>query len=123
MVVLAPSAELESGQRTGHFRLGGDQLLADENGRSHVSVQDYAVATINELETPVACPSALHCRVLIAQTEGQRDADLNAAKALIAACLSCFSCGRTRGRSDRSATVGRSEPRNASGQERQTVIL
>ena len=49
---LAPSAELASGQRTGQFRLGGDQLLADENGRSHISVQDYAVAMINELETP-----------------------------------------------------------------------
>ena len=49
---LAPSAELELGERTGHFRLGGDQLLADENGRSHISVQDYAVAMINELETP-----------------------------------------------------------------------
>ena len=79
---LAPSAELESGQRTGHFRLGGDQLLADENGRSHISVQDYALAMINELENARPCPSALHCRVLIAQTEGQPDADLNAAKAL-----------------------------------------
>ena len=49
---LAPSAELKPGQRTGHFRLGGNQLLADENGRSHISVQDYAVAMINELETP-----------------------------------------------------------------------
>ena len=50
---LAPSAELESGQRTGHFRLGGDELLADQHGRSHISVQDYAVAMIDELETPV----------------------------------------------------------------------
>ena len=49
---LAPSAELESGQRTGLFRLGGDQLLVDENGRSHISLQDFAVAMINELETP-----------------------------------------------------------------------
>jgi len=48
---LAPSAEMESGQRTGQFRLGEDQLLADENGRSHISVQDYAVAMLNELET------------------------------------------------------------------------
>jgi hypothetical protein len=30
---------------------------------------------------------------LIAQTEGQRDADLNAGRALIAACLFCFSAG------------------------------
>jgi uncharacterized protein len=55
---LAPSAELEPGKRTGHFRLGGDQLLADENGRSHISVQDYAVAMINEWKHPRMSGSA-----------------------------------------------------------------
>jgi putative NADH-flavin reductase len=49
---LAPSAELAPGQRTGKFRLGGDQLLTDENGHSSISLQDYAVAMINELEEP-----------------------------------------------------------------------
>jgi uncharacterized protein len=49
---LAPSAELEAGQRTGRFRLGGDQLLADAQGRSHISLQDYAAAMIDELERP-----------------------------------------------------------------------
>ena len=49
---LAPSAHLHTGQRTGHFRLGGDQLLVDGAGRSSISVQDYAVAMIGELEHP-----------------------------------------------------------------------
>jgi hypothetical protein len=47
-----PSAKLEPGQRTGKFRLGGDQLLVDANGESRISVQDYAVAMIDELERP-----------------------------------------------------------------------
>ena len=49
---LAPSAELQPGQRTGKFRLGGDQLLVDTNGHSRISVQDYAVAMLDELEHP-----------------------------------------------------------------------
>lgn len=50
--VLAPSAYLEPGERTGTFRLGTDQLLADESGKSHISLADYAVAMIDELEQP-----------------------------------------------------------------------
>lgn len=49
---LAPSAELLPGERTGTFRLGGDQLLVDAGGRSWISVQDYAVAMIDDLENP-----------------------------------------------------------------------
>ena len=49
---LAPSAQLEPGQRTGKFRLGADRLLVDADGKSRISVQDYAVAMIDELERP-----------------------------------------------------------------------
>jgi len=49
---LRPSAELKPGQRTGKFRLGSDQLLVDATGQSKISVQDYAVAMIDELERP-----------------------------------------------------------------------
>ncbi len=49
---LSPSAELNPGQRTGKFRLGTDQLLVDATGQSTISVQDYAVAMIDELERP-----------------------------------------------------------------------
>lgn len=51
--MLSPSAMITPGQRTGKFRLGSDQLLSDADGKSHISVEDYAVAMINELEQPV----------------------------------------------------------------------
>ncbi len=49
---LSPAAEIFPGERSGQFRLGGDQLLSDAQGRSRISVQDYAVALIDELEQP-----------------------------------------------------------------------
>jgi uncharacterized protein len=50
---LAPSAEMKSGERTGKFRVGGDHLLVDSAGHSRISVQDFAVAMIDELERPL----------------------------------------------------------------------
>lgn len=50
--MLSPSAHLEPGERTGRFRLGTDQLLVDARGESRISVEDYAVALIDELERP-----------------------------------------------------------------------
>ncbi len=47
---LSPSAYLKPGKRTGKFRLGLDDLLVGENGASEISVQDYAMAMVNELE-------------------------------------------------------------------------
>lgn len=49
---LSPSADLFPGQRTGTFRLGTDQLLKDAKGESRISVQDYAMAMIDEVERP-----------------------------------------------------------------------
>ena len=49
---LAPSANMKSGNRTGKYRVGGDRLLVGANGKSEISVQDYAVAMIDELEHP-----------------------------------------------------------------------
>lgn len=40
------------GERTGKFRLGGDNLIKDAQGKSRVSFEDYAVALVNELEKP-----------------------------------------------------------------------
>lgn len=42
----------EKGERTGKFRLGKDDLVVDAEGNSHISVQDYAVAMVDELEKP-----------------------------------------------------------------------
>ncbi len=50
--VLSPSALLDPGQRTGVFRLGTDQLIVDAHGDSKISLEDYAVAMIDELEQP-----------------------------------------------------------------------
>jgi putative NADH-flavin reductase len=47
-----PSAELKPGERTGKFPLGNDQLFVDATGQSKISVQDYTVAMIDELERP-----------------------------------------------------------------------
>lgn len=49
---LSPSADLSPGQRTGKFRLGTDQLLVDATGQSRISVEDYAMAMIDEVEKP-----------------------------------------------------------------------
>ncbi|MFC4277117.1 NAD(P)-dependent oxidoreductase [Achromobacter aloeverae] len=48
---LSPSAMFIPGERTGKFRLGTDQLLAGEHGSS-ISFEDYAIALVDELETP-----------------------------------------------------------------------
>lgn len=50
--MLSPAAHIEPGTRTGVFRLGSDKLLADASGNSHISLEDYAVAMIDELERP-----------------------------------------------------------------------
>ncbi len=48
---LSPSAMFVPGERTGKFRLGTDQLIANESGSS-ISFEDYAIALVDELETP-----------------------------------------------------------------------
>lgn len=51
-VYFSPAANLYPGKKTGHYRLGRDNLIVDENGESEISVQDYAKAMIDELENP-----------------------------------------------------------------------
>lgn len=48
----SPAAIIEPGERTGKFRLGGDQLVTDAEGKSVISIEDYAVALVDELERP-----------------------------------------------------------------------
>jgi uncharacterized protein len=49
---LSPSAFFEPGQRTGKFRLGQDELLTAPDGKSSISMEDYAIALVDELEQP-----------------------------------------------------------------------
>jgi uncharacterized protein len=46
----SPSALLGPGKRTGRYQLGTDQLLNNEQGESYISVADYAVALLDEIE-------------------------------------------------------------------------
>ena len=49
---LSPAALIEPGKRTGKFRLGADRLLADDRGESRISMEDYAMALVDEIENP-----------------------------------------------------------------------
>ncbi|EPG8572788.1 NAD(P)-dependent oxidoreductase, partial [Pseudomonas aeruginosa] len=51
-VFLSPAMLLEPGQRSGKFRLGGDQVLFDAKGESRISLEDLAVAMLDEAEQP-----------------------------------------------------------------------
>jgi hypothetical protein len=48
----SPAGFLVPGERTGKFRLGTNQLIANEQGDSRISLEDYAIALVDELETP-----------------------------------------------------------------------
>lgn len=47
---VSPAALMQPGERTGQYRVGGDRLLLDAAGNSHISVPDFAVALLDELE-------------------------------------------------------------------------
>jgi putative NADH-flavin reductase len=48
----SPAALIGPGERTGKFRLGGDQLITGADGKSSISYDDYAIALVDELEKP-----------------------------------------------------------------------
>jgi hypothetical protein len=48
----APAAFFEPGKRTGKFRLGTDELIANAQQESRISMEDYAIALVDELEQP-----------------------------------------------------------------------
>ncbi|MFI9206097.1 NAD(P)-dependent oxidoreductase [Streptomyces sp. NPDC053048] len=50
---VSPSAgRIEPGERTGRYRLGGDQVLPPVEGAGDISTQDLAVALLDEIENP-----------------------------------------------------------------------
>ena len=49
---LAPAAYFVPGERTGKFRLGKDELIANAQQESRISMEDYAIALVDELEKP-----------------------------------------------------------------------
>jgi putative NADH-flavin reductase len=48
----SPSGRIAPGTRTGKFRLGTDTVITDANGVSAISMEDYAVAMVDEIEKP-----------------------------------------------------------------------
>jgi hypothetical protein len=48
----SPAGSIAPGTRTGQFRLGGDQLVVDAKGDSRISMEDYAVAVLDEIRKP-----------------------------------------------------------------------
>jgi len=49
---LSPSMIFDGAERTGQFRLGGDELLTAADGKSSISFPDYAIAMADEIESP-----------------------------------------------------------------------
>lgn len=47
---VSQAALIEDGEHTGHYRVGGDQLLVDGQGVSRISVPDYAAALLDQLD-------------------------------------------------------------------------
>jgi putative NADH-flavin reductase len=46
----SPAIFIGPGERTGKFRLGGDQVVTGPGGKSSISYDDYAIAFVDELE-------------------------------------------------------------------------
>ncbi len=43
---------LMPGSRLGSYRVGGEELIVDDQGQSHISMEDFAVAVLDEAEHP-----------------------------------------------------------------------
>lgn len=48
----SPAEDIAPGERTARFRIGGDQPVVDAEGRSRISMEDAAVALVDEAELP-----------------------------------------------------------------------
>ena len=49
---ISPAASIQPGERTGKFRLGLDHLIEGDKGQSLISREDFAIAILDEIETP-----------------------------------------------------------------------
>lgn len=50
-VITPPPSAMSSDERTGEYRLGGDEILFNAEGSSFISTEDFALAVIDEAET------------------------------------------------------------------------
>jgi putative NADH-flavin reductase len=49
---LSPPIIIEPGSRSGRYRTGGNAVLFDAAGKSRISMEDFAVALLDEIERP-----------------------------------------------------------------------
>jgi putative NADH-flavin reductase len=49
---VSPSALIGPGERTGNFRVGKDTLLVGADGKSSISMEDFAIGFLDEIEKP-----------------------------------------------------------------------
>lgn len=56
---LAPAADFRPGPRTGTYRTAGADLVIDDAGRSSLSMEDFAIALLDEIETPTTTRTVL----------------------------------------------------------------
>jgi len=49
---ITPPRGLAPGERTGSYRVGGDAIFYDGEGKSRISMEDFAVAILDEAEHP-----------------------------------------------------------------------
>lgn len=47
-----PASIVQPGERTGRFRVDGSKMIYNSEGASRISMEDFAVALVNELELP-----------------------------------------------------------------------
>ncbi len=47
---LCPAAMFAPGRRRGTYRCGSDTLVVDASGESHISMEDFAIAVVDEVE-------------------------------------------------------------------------
>lgn len=47
---VSPAKKFAPGDRTGVYRLGGDTMLLDSKGKNRISMEDFAVALVDEIE-------------------------------------------------------------------------
>jgi putative NADH-flavin reductase len=48
----SPALEMRPGERSGVFRVGGSVVIRDADGESRISMEDFAVAMLDEIEHP-----------------------------------------------------------------------
>jgi putative NADH-flavin reductase len=49
-IYISPAALIEDGERSGTYRIGGELLLVDANGKSRITIADYAAALLDRVE-------------------------------------------------------------------------